>query len=79
MLNSLNQNRTVMKIALVSPASFPATQFGGIMFLIADIAIEATNLGNDVVVYTTDLDFANNANTFNKNLPRKDIMDNFSI
>ena len=68
-----------MKIALVSPASFPATQFGGIMFLIADIAKEATNLGNDVIVYTTDLDFANNANTFNKNLPRKEIMDNFTI
>ena len=68
-----------MKIALVSPASFPATQFGGIMFLIADIAKEATNLGNDVIVYTTDLDFANNANTFNKNLPRKEIIDNFTI
>ena len=68
-----------MKIALVSPASFPATQFGGIMFLIADIAKEATNLGNDVIVYTTDLDFANNANTFNKNLPRKEIVDNFTI
>ena len=68
-----------MKIALVSPASFPATQFGGIMFLVADIAKEATNLGNDVVVYTTDLDFANNANTFNKNLPKKEIIDNFTI
>ena len=68
-----------MKIALVSPASFPATQFGGIMFLVADIAKEATNLGNDVVVYTTDLDFANNANTFNKNLPKKETMDNFTI
>ena len=68
-----------MKIALVSPASFPATQFGGIMFLIADIAKEAANLGNDVVVYTTDLDFANNANTFNKNLPKKETIDNFTI
>jgi len=68
-----------MKIALVSPASFPATQFGGIMFLVADIAKEATNLGNDVVVYTTDLDFANNANTFNKNLPKKETIDNFTI
>jgi len=68
-----------MKIALVSPASFPATQFGGIMFLAADIAKEATNLGNDVVIYTTDLDFANNANTFNKNLPRKETLDNFTI
>ena len=68
-----------MKIALVSPASFPATQFGGIMFLVADIAKEATNLGNDVVVYTTDLDFANNANTFNKNLPKKETLDGFTI
>ena len=68
-----------MKIALVSPASFPATQFGGIMFLIADIAKEAANLGNDVVVYTTVLDFANNANTFNKNLPKKETIDNFTI
>ena len=68
-----------MKIALVSPASFPATQFGGIMFLVADIAKEATNLGNDVVIYTTDLDFANNANTFNKNLPKKETLDNFTI
>ena len=68
-----------MKIALVGPASFPATQFGGIMFLVADIAKEATNLGNDVVVYTTDLDFANNANTFNKNLPKKETIDNFTI
>jgi len=68
-----------MKIALVSPASFPATQFGGIMFLVADIAKEAANLGNDVVIYTTDLDFANNANTFNKNLPRKETLDNFTI
>ena len=58
-----------MKIALVCPASLPATQFGGILFLAVDIARESTNLGNDVVIYTTDLDFANNANTFNKNLP----------
>ena len=68
-----------MKIALVSPASFPATQFGGIMFLVADIAKEATNLGNDVVIYTTDLDFANNASTFNKNLPKKETLDDFTI
>ena len=68
-----------MKIALVSPASFPATQFGGIMFLVADIAKEATNLGNDVVIYTTDLDFANNASTFNKNLPKKETLDNYTI
>ena len=50
-----------MKIGLVSPASLPATQFGGILFLMLDIAREASNLGHDVTIYTTDLDFANNA------------------
>ena len=68
-----------MKIALVCPASLPATQFGGILFLAVDIAREATNLGNDAVIYTTDLDFANNANTFNKDLPTEEKIDNFTI
>ena len=68
-----------MKIALVCPASLPATQFGGILFLAVDIAREATNLGNDVVIYTTDLDFANNANTFNKDLPKEETLENFTI
>ena len=68
-----------MKIALVCPASLPATQFGGILFLAVDIAREATNLGNDAVIYTTDLDFANNANTFNKDLPKEETLDGFTI
>ena len=68
-----------MKIALVCPASLPATQFGGILFLVTDIARESANLGNEVVIYTTDLDFANNANTFNKDLPKKETLDNFTI
>ena len=68
-----------MKIALVCPASLPATQFGGILFLAVDIAREATNLGNDEVIYTTDLDFANNANTFNKDLPKEETLENFTI
>tara|TARA_B110000014_G_scaffold261803_1_gene254284 strand:- start:594 stop:1790 length:1197 start_codon:yes stop_codon:yes gene_type:complete len=68
-----------MKIGLVSPASLPATQFGGILFLMLDIAREASNLGHDVTIYTTDLDFANNPHTFNKNLPKKEKIDNFHI
>ena len=68
-----------MKIALVCPASLPATQFGGILFLAVDIAREATSLGNDVVIYTTDLDFANNAKTFNKDLPKEETLENFTI
>ena len=68
-----------MKIALVCPASLPSTQFGGILFLAVDIAREATNLGNDAVIYTTDLDFANNANTFNKDLPKEETLENFTI
>ena len=68
-----------MKIGLVCPASLPATQFGGILFLAVDIARESANLGNDVKIYTTDLDFANNPNTFNKSLPRNENVDNFII
>ena len=61
-----------MKIALCCPASLPATQFGGILFLCLDIAKESSKHGHDVTIYTTDLDFANNPKTFNKNLPRKE-------
>ena len=68
-----------MKIALVCPASLPATQFGGILFLCVDIAREASNIGNDVTIYTTDLDFANNAHTFSKELPRIEKIGNFTI
>ena len=68
-----------MKIALVCPASLPATQFGGILFLFVDIAKESSNYGHDVTIYTTDLDFANNPKTFNKNLPRVETVDKFKI
>jgi glycosyltransferase involved in cell wall biosynthesis len=68
-----------MKIALVCPASLPATQFGGILFLCVDIARELSKIGHDVTIYTTDLDFANNANTFNKKLPRLESIDGFKI
>ncbi len=68
-----------MKIALVCPASLPATQFGGILFLCVDIAREAAKIGHEVTIYTTDLDFANNANTFNKNLPRLELHSGFKI
>ena len=52
-----------MKIALVCPASLPATQFGGILFLGVDIAKELSNKNHEVTIYTTDLDFANNPKT----------------
>ena len=58
-----------MKIGIVCPASLPATQFGGILFLAVDIARELSNQNHQVTIYTTDLDFANNPNTFNKKLP----------
>ena len=66
-----------MKIALVCPASLPATQFGGIMFLCVDIAKESSKLGHETVIFTTDLDFANNPKTFNKKLPRIEKFDIF--
>ena len=68
-----------MKIALACPASLPATQFGGIMFLCVDIARELAKIGHDVTIYTTDLDFANNPNTFNKKLPRTESIHGFKI
>ena len=68
-----------MKVALVCPASLPATQFGGIMFLCVDIARELAKKGHEVVIFTTDLDFANNAKTFNKKLPRLEKINNFTI
>ena len=68
-----------MRIALVSPASLPATQFGGILFLSVDIARELSKKGHQISIYTTDLDFANNAKTFSKNLPRIEKINQFYI
>ena len=68
-----------MKIALVCPASLPATQFGGIVFLAVDLAREISSMGHDVTIYTTDLDFTNGPNKFNKNLPRIEKIENFII
>jgi len=68
-----------MKIAIISPASLPATQFGGILFVAVHIAKIAVKEKHQAVIYTTDLDFANNATTFNKNLPRDEDIDGFKI
>ena len=68
-----------MKIGIVCPASLPATQFGGILFLGVDIARELSSQNQQVTIYTTDLDFANNPNTFNKKLPREENIQNFKI
>lgn len=68
-----------MKVALVCPASLPATQFGGIVFLAVDLAREISEMGHDVTIYTTDLDFSNGPNEFNKSLPRKEKFENYTI
>ena len=68
-----------MKIGIICPASLPATQFGGILFLGVDLARELSNVKHEVTIYTTDLDFANNPNTFNKKLPREENIQNFKI
>ena len=68
-----------MKVALVCPASLPATQFGGIVFLAVDLAREISELGHDVTIYTTDLDFTNGANKFNKSLPRFEKIEKFKV
>ena len=68
-----------MKIGIVCPASLPATQFGGILFLGVDLARELSNEKHQVIIYTTDLDFANNPKTFNKKLPKEENIQNFKI
>ena len=68
-----------MKIGIVCPASLPATQFGGILFLGVDLARELSNEKHEVTIYTTDLDFANNPKTFNKKLPKEENIQNFKI
>ena len=68
-----------MKVALVCPASLPATQFGGIVFLAVDLAHEISKMGHEVTIYTTDLDFSNGPNKFKKNLPRLEKFEEFKI
>ena len=68
-----------MKIALVCPASLPATQFGGIVFLAVDLAREISEMGHEITIYTTDLDFSNGPNKFNKKLPRIEKFEKFLI
>ena len=68
-----------MKVALVCPASLPATQFGGIVFLAVDLAREISEMGHDVTIYTTDLDFDNSSNKYNKELPRIENFEKFTI
>jgi len=67
-----------MKIALTCPASLPATQFGGIMFLCIHVAKKLSNDGHDLTIYTTDLDFANTIK-FNQKLPKQEKVENFVI
>lgn len=68
-----------LKIAITCPASIPAVQFGGILFLGTNIAEQLGKKGHDVSIFTTDLDFANNTNTFNKNLSRNEKLEFFNI
>jgi len=68
-----------MKISLISPASLPATQFGGILFLAIHIATKLSNDGHDVTIYTSDLDFSEDKAFFNKNLPNVEKIKNFKI
>ena len=68
-----------MKIALTCPASLPATQFGGILFLSIHIANHLSKNGHEMTIYTSNLDFANNASTFNKNLPKQEKIGQYII
>ena len=68
-----------LKIALTCPASLPATQFGGILFLCTDIARELAKKNHVITIYTTDLDFGNGTSLFNKKLPISENSEGFTI
>ena len=46
------------------------------MFLCVNISKKLSNIGHNLTIYTTNLDFANNSNTFNKKLPRNEKIEN---
>lgn len=68
-----------MKIALVCPASLPATQFGGILHLTVNMAKGFSKSGHDVTIFTTDLTAADDLKTFDKKLPRYETISGFKI
>ena len=49
------------------------------MFLAVDLAREISELGHDVTIFTTDLDFTNGPNKFSKALPRLEKFEKFKI
>ena len=58
-----------MRIAIISPASLPATQFGGILFVAVHIAKIAAKEKHKATIYTTALELANHASPYNKTIP----------
>jgi glycosyltransferase involved in cell wall biosynthesis len=49
------------------------------VFLAVDLAQEISEMGHNVTIYTTDLDFSNGSNKFNKKLPRIEKFEKFLI
>jgi glycosyltransferase involved in cell wall biosynthesis len=49
------------------------------VFLAVDLAQEISEMGHNVTIYTTDLDFSNGSNKFNKKLPRIEKFGKFLI
>ena len=68
-----------MKIAITCPASLPATQFGGILIFSVNLAKRLGKLDHNVTIYTTDLNFSGSSIIFDKNLPRIEKIDKFTI
>jgi glycosyltransferase involved in cell wall biosynthesis len=68
-----------MKIAITCPASLPATPFGGILIVAVNLATDFNNLGHDVTIYTSNLNFKNKKMIFDKKLPKIDNSNGFTI
>ncbi len=68
-----------MKIAITCPASLPATPFGGILIIAVNLAKDFNNLGHDVTLYTSNLNFKDQKMIFDKKLPKIDNSNGFTI
>ena len=68
-----------MKIAITCPASLPATPFGGILMVAVNLAKNLNNLGHDVTIYTSNLNFKNKKMILDKKLTKIDKSNGFTI
>jgi len=73
------QKRKAYENCFSMPRIFTCNSIWWIVFLAVDLAQEISEMGHNVTIYTTDLDFSNGSNKFNKKLPRIEKFEKFLI